>query len=149
MSAWILLAHAAEQQGRHKEADTRLTNALRLAHRLGAVQPFAARGGEGAALLEPRLGRLGHLDRFASEVREAVLALLPSQSLAPVGIESLTAREHDILNELPVHQSVAEIARKQTLSVNTVKTHLRSIYQKLGVTDRSEAVSVAQRRGLL
>jgi ATP/maltotriose-dependent transcriptional regulator MalT len=149
ISAWILLAVAAEQQGRRAEADARLTTAVRLAHRVGSLQPFAARGGEGADLLETRIGRLGHLDGFARRLRQAVSDTLPGRSSAPSVLESLTPREHGILNELPVHQSVAEIARKQTLSVNTVKTHLRSIYQKLGVSDRSEAVAAAQERGLL
>lgn len=64
-------------------------------------------------------------------------------------IEPLTTREREILLELPVHQSVAEIARKQTLSVNTVKTHLRNIYQKLSATGRSDAVRIAHQHDLL
>lgn len=147
--AWILLARTAELQGRSSEADLRLAKALKLAHRFDVVQPFAARGGEGAAMLGARIGRLGHLDEFASQIHRRVRMILPEEPAGPERNETLTPREHEILKELPVHQSVAEIARKQTLSVNTVKTHLRSIYQKLGVSDRSEAVSVAQNRGLL
>ncbi|MBP2388101.1 helix-turn-helix transcriptional regulator [Paeniglutamicibacter kerguelensis] len=149
VGAWILLARAAELQGRGSEADLRLAKALKLAHRFDAVQPFAARGGEGAAMLGARIGRLGHLDEFAAHIHRRVRMILPEEPVGATSGETLTPREHEILKELPVHQSVAEIARKLTLSVNTVKTHLRSIYQKLGVSDRSEAVSVAQNRGLL
>lgn len=149
IGAWILLAHAAELRGSHSEADIRLTHAVRLAQRFDVLQPFAARGGEGATLLTVRSGRFGPLDSFAAQVQAAVHSLLPAQPEQSSPGVPLTQREHDILNELPVHQSVAEIARKQTLSVNTVKTHMRSIYQKLGVTDRSDAVSTAQILGLL
>jgi LuxR family transcriptional regulator, maltose regulon positive regulatory protein len=45
--------------------------------------------------------------------------------------------------------SVAEIAAERALSVNTVKTHLRSIYRKLEVDNRRTAVIEARRRGLL
>jgi ATP/maltotriose-dependent transcriptional regulator MalT len=45
--------------------------------------------------------------------------------------------------------STAEIATEMYLSVNTVKTHLRSIYRKLSVTHRSEAVRRARQLELL
>jgi len=44
---------------------------------------------------------------------------------------------------------VADIARKRNVSPNTVKTHLRNIYQKLEATNRTDAVAIAQDRGLL
>ena len=145
----LLLAECAERLGRHSEVDRRITNALRLARRAGALQPFLARQGEGIRLLEPRIGRLGGLDRFAADLREKALLRLPRQASASLAGGTLTAREHEILNELPVHQSIAEIASKQSLSVNTVKTHLRSIYQKLGVSDRASAVAAAKYAGML
>lgn len=42
-----------------------------------------------------------------------------------------------------------EISAMQFVSVNTVKTHLRAIYRKLGVRTRRDAVAVARQRGLL
>jgi LuxR family transcriptional regulator, maltose regulon positive regulatory protein len=45
--------------------------------------------------------------------------------------------------------SLPEIAAARAVSVNTVKTHLRSIYRKLGVEGRRAAVEIGRRRGLL
>jgi LuxR family transcriptional regulator, maltose regulon positive regulatory protein len=44
---------------------------------------------------------------------------------------------------------VDEIAANLMVSTNTVKTHIRGVYRKLGVRSRKEAVKVARRRGLL
>jgi len=45
--------------------------------------------------------------------------------------------------------TVEEIADAQVVSVNTIKTHLRSIYRKLGVSSRRSAVEAARRTGML
>jgi LuxR family transcriptional regulator, maltose regulon positive regulatory protein len=62
---------------------------------------------------------------------------------------SLTTREKQILSELRTLRTVEEIAHDLLLSVNTVKTHMRGIYRKLGVTSRRQAVTTAERYGLL
>lgn len=46
-------------------------------------------------------------------------------------------------------RTTEEIADSLYVSVNTVKTHLRGIYRKLGVSQRRDAVLVARRRGLI
>jgi LuxR family maltose regulon positive regulatory protein len=56
--------------------------------------------------------------------------------------EPLTAAEQRVLQLLPT-STYAQIANSLYISRNTVKTHLRSIYQKLEVTSRSEAVERA------
>jgi len=61
-------------------------------------------------------------------------------------IEHLTARELDILRMLTTSQSLSQIAAELYLSPNTVKTHTMSLYRKLGVRSRSEAVKIGRER---
>ena len=62
---------------------------------------------------------------------------------------ALTERELRILRYLPTMLSNAEIGAEVFVSLNTVKTHLRSIYRKLGASSRAEAVERARALGLL
>ena len=61
----------------------------------------------------------------------------------------LTDRERDVLEQLATGKSTKEIARELFVGEETVKTHLGAVYQKLGVTDRVQAVATALRRGLV
>jgi LuxR family transcriptional regulator, maltose regulon positive regulatory protein len=61
----------------------------------------------------------------------------------------LTERELSVLRFLPSHLTAGGIARECFLSVNTVKTHMKSIYAKLGTASRSETVDRARLLGLL
>jgi LuxR family maltose regulon positive regulatory protein len=63
--------------------------------------------------------------------------------------EELTERELDVLRYLPTMLRNQDIAVQMYVSVNTVKAHLRSLYRKLGVTQRREAVDRARELGLL
>ncbi|MBX0298495.1 LuxR C-terminal-related transcriptional regulator [Cryobacterium sp. 1639] len=152
VSAWIALAHAADVAGRHVESDTRLLRALRLGSRIGCERAFISGSGQGVALIRARIGRLGDLDDFARQVLAAATDLSTDEGAQAQDRPSgsvLTPRERDVLRELPFHQSVADIARKRNVSPNTVKTHLRNIYQKLEAADRADAVARAQDLGLL
>lgn len=60
----------------------------------------------------------------------------------------LTAREADVLDELALGSSYTEIANALFITENTVKTHLGSLYRKLGVVRRSAALRVARDAGL-
>ena len=62
---------------------------------------------------------------------------------------SLTAAELRVLHHLPSHLSFREIAARLFVSQNTVKTHARGIYRKLGVSARGEAVALARGAGLV
>jgi len=153
VSAWIALAQVAEVSGRHVESDARVLKALRLASQFGTERAFLAMGGQGTALIRSRLGRLGDLDEFARHILRCAARTRPGGvgPASEVGRSGphLTQREREVLRELPVHQSVADIARKRNVSPNTVKTHLRNIYQKLEAANRADAVAIAQERGLL
>ncbi|MGW6057601.1 LuxR C-terminal-related transcriptional regulator [Streptomyces sp. NPDC055189] len=69
------------------------------------------------------------------------LTLVPAQ---PAPTERLSARERDVLDRLAQMMTTEEIAEELYLSVNTVKTHLKSVYRKLAVTRRSAAVRRAR-----
>jgi LuxR family maltose regulon positive regulatory protein len=75
--------------------------------------------------------------------------LLPAAQAAPLVVERLSAREREVLTHASGMLSTAEIAMEMFLSVNTVKTHLRSIYRKLSATHRSEAVRRARQLQLI
>jgi DNA-binding NarL/FixJ family response regulator len=63
--------------------------------------------------------------------------------------QALTRREADILRNMMLGLSNKAIASKLTLAVGTVKTHVKSVLEKLDATSRTQAVSIAQRRGIL
>jgi LuxR family maltose regulon positive regulatory protein len=63
---------------------------------------------------------------------------------APLIVERLSEREREVLRHLSAMLSTAEIATEMYISVNTVKTHLKSIYRKLAAAHRSEAVRRAR-----
>ncbi|SFT93215.1 LuxR C-terminal-related transcriptional regulator [Arthrobacter sp. ov118] len=149
ITAWLLLAASAARTGRVSETHLRLNTALRLAERYRVWRPFLARHGEGVAMLKEQYGRFGYLDAVASTIIDAAQAELPPPCADIGSIQVLTRREHEILLELPIFQSVADIAASHMVSVNTVKSHVRNIYIKFGVTDRRGAVLVAQHHGLL
>jgi LuxR family maltose regulon positive regulatory protein len=146
---WLLLADYAEGAGRTAAADARLEHALDVARPLRVRRPFLAARGMGGALLASRAGRLGVNEEFAASVLDLYREQHPTEDRGDLASIVFTVKEHEILRELPRHQSVGEIALKQRLSPNTIKTHLRAIYQKLGVSGRTEAVEKAMAAGLL
>jgi LuxR family transcriptional regulator, maltose regulon positive regulatory protein len=64
-------------------------------------------------------------------------------------LDALTYGETRVLHYLPTNLSAREIASELYLSVNTVKTHQRHLYQKLGARSRTQAVKQARALGLL
>jgi len=79
---------------------------------------------------------------------EELLAGVPDPFGSASVMPRLSARELDVLAELVTAPGAAEIAARLFVSTNTVKSQLRSIYRKLGVTSREEALRVAFERGL-
>lgn len=65
------------------------------------------------------------------------------------GRPNLTSRESEVLGMIAEGLSAPDIAKRIHLSPTTVKTHLHTLYEKLGVSDRAAAVAEAMRRGLL
>ncbi|SNY64298.1 LuxR C-terminal-related transcriptional regulator [Paractinoplanes atraurantiacus] len=81
------------------------------------------------------------LDRTEADIDRAAHQPSPDGELSP--------REQEVLVFLPTMLTVGEIAGELTVSVNTVKAHIRAIYRKLNATRRREAVTAARDRGLL
>ena len=69
-----------------------------------------------------------------------------SPAIAPNDVSVLTSRENEVLRELVRGARNSEIAATLGISERTVKSHLKSIFQKLGVESRSEAVAAALTR---
>ncbi len=78
----------------------------------------------------------------------AVAARLMGRMRAPAE-EALTAREIQVLTMVSQGASNKEIGRQLHVSEATVKTHLIHIFEKLGVSDRTQAVTVALQRGIV
>jgi LuxR family maltose regulon positive regulatory protein len=119
-----------------------LTETLATAGATGWVKPFL---GHGQAVEDFIAGQ--PLDRLHPKL----LATLSMRRAGAVPTElrtQLTPRELTVLRLLSTHLSYAEIAARLYLSVNTVKTNLKSLYRKLDVASRSEAVERATRAGI-
>ena len=92
---------------------------------------------------------------FAEDLRELLenrAAPTPSRSGPAIGpgmVEPLTERELAVLAYLPRRIKQRDIAAELYITMNTLKSHVASIYRKLGVSDRDEAASRAAELGLL
>ncbi|HSF97870.1 MAG TPA: LuxR C-terminal-related transcriptional regulator [Ornithinibacter sp.] len=161
-AAWLLEALLASRADRGPAATEALLTALRLAAPTGACRPFFDAGVEIHELLMRLHGRAGHLEPFLDRVVTGITDVLEWQratasepevnpgtpTSAPAG-GWLTERELVVLRDLPSMMTLGEIGDAQGISLNTVKTHVRSIYAKLGVGTRREAISSARGIGLL
>jgi ATP/maltotriose-dependent transcriptional regulator MalT len=73
----------------------------------------------------------------------------PAQATAPLVVEPLTEREQEVLRHLSQLLSTAEVASEMYISTNTVKSHLKSVFRKLGAAHRGEAVRRARQLELI
>lgn len=90
---------------------------------------------------------LAHADGFGRG--SATLRSLTTGIAEPALVEPLTDREREVLRRVAQLLSTAEIANELYISVNTVKTHLKSVHRKLAVTHRREAVRRARQLKLI
>jgi LuxR family maltose regulon positive regulatory protein len=130
--------------GDRASARRALRRALNEAAPLGVLRPFVLAGPAVHELLVHQVGSFGD----AELVAESVLAAL-HRLQDPSGGGVLSPREMGVLSLLPTLLSLEEIAEELTISINTVKSHTRTIYAKLGVSTRRGAVVAAHERGLL
>jgi LuxR family maltose regulon positive regulatory protein len=149
----------------HDEALSFLNEALTLAEPEGYVRTFVDLGesmrmlivdcrsqiAERAPIAPKKL--LDYINHLLAAFGQIATAELPSirnqQSTISNLAEPLTERESEILRLLPTELSTRELAEQLVVSINTIKTQLKSIYAKLDVHSREEAVEKAKALNLL
>jgi LuxR family maltose regulon positive regulatory protein len=136
--AWLIAAVARQALGSTHDAAQALEHALEMAAQEGYRRPFADGGAAVRRLLQ---GHAALPTAYAATVTELIDCLQPDAAPAPGLIEPLSDRERDVLRLLPTLLTNTEIAGELFVSVNTVKTHVKSIYRKLEVSSRREAVA--------
>jgi LuxR family maltose regulon positive regulatory protein len=163
-------AARARQDGTRHDQITALLVAAVANRRLGEAAEAAGFLEQALALAEPERAYRVFLDG-GSAVRSALTVLIPptsrhagfagrvlerfdAQGSRPAGLNGdpavrLTDSERAVLCFLPSHMTNEEISEALFLSINTVKTHLRSAYRKLGVGSRREAIARGRRIGVL
>jgi LuxR family transcriptional regulator, maltose regulon positive regulatory protein len=147
VQAWLLEAIARDALGDAGAARRALEHALDLAQPEGLLFPF---------LLDPAPGLLDRHRRLGtahavliSEILTVLSGSEAHEGSPPRLVEPLSQSEIRVLRYLPTKLSAPEIADQLYLSVNTVKTHMRHVYDKLGAHRRHEAVERARALGLL
>jgi LuxR family maltose regulon positive regulatory protein len=153
VQAFLLEAIARDALGEQGAARRALERALNLAQPEDLLFPF---------LFDPAPGLLERHRRqgtahaaLISEILNALAGRKPTAAHGHEGrvqrglLEPLSQSEIRVLRYLPTKLSAPEIAGQLYLSVNTVKTHMRHVYDKLGAHRRHEAVEQARALGLL
>ncbi|MDQ1031997.1 LuxR family maltose regulon positive regulatory protein [Streptomyces umbrinus] len=148
--ASLVRAQAADRAGDSATARRLVAHALHEARRERLRRPFL----EAGPWIRPLLGTVplrGLAEGWLTPGPppcDAQRARPGDQPPAPV-VEELSGREHDVLERLAQMMSTEEIAADLYVSVNTVKTHLKSVYRKLSVNRRHDAVHRARELRLL
>jgi LuxR family maltose regulon positive regulatory protein len=165
--AFAMAARLAVHRGDLDDADRQLTRAMRarpsctyvlpihaVRARLQLAQVYSSRGEQATArhlmreidevlLHRPALGAL------VDQVEKARQAVTANAQVGAIGAAPLTAAELRLLPYLQTHLTIAEIGKRLFVSRNTVSSEVASIYRKLGVSSRNNAVQQATRIGLL
>jgi LuxR family maltose regulon positive regulatory protein len=147
--AFLLEAIARDVLGENRTAQRALERALDLAEPNGVLLPFLLHPAGG--LLERHRGpRTAH----TALISDILNLLAGRERVSPPGGQErlrgpLSDSETRVLRYLPTNLSAPEIAAELYLSVNTVKTHVRHLYDKLGTHNRGETVERARALGLL
>jgi LuxR family maltose regulon positive regulatory protein len=154
----LLKALALQEAGDTAQADIALTKSLTLAEPSGYVRVFLDEGRPMQLLLAQRLAHtsssplrdyaISLLSRFDAEPHTITAA---QEKASPTGdlVEPLSQRELEVLHLIAVGRTNQEIARQLIVSPGTVKAHTSSIYRKLDVANRTEAVARARQLGIL
>jgi LuxR family maltose regulon positive regulatory protein len=149
LGAHLLAGRAHRELGDHRAASQAAERALELAEPDRLVLPFVLSGSRQLleALARHETTHSVLLARILDIMRGASPA--PEEMTMPPRTLQLSPTELKVLRYLPTNLSRPEIARELSVSPNTVSTHIRNIYAKLGADDRSGAVQHARKLGLL
>jgi LuxR family maltose regulon positive regulatory protein len=145
----ILTALAHKTRGNPADALESLHHALVLGEPNGYFRVFVEEGEELAPLLRNAAARGSHRDyarRLLSDVDETVVAPPPGRSGAS---EALSEREVEVLRLVAAGLPNRDIGERLFISEKTVKKHLTGILNKLTAANRTQAVDLARRRGLI
>ena len=150
---WLIEARLSYADRDAQRGRRALEHAFQLAGPEQIRLPFAME----RAWLQPLLGRDPGLARTYRELLDPDLVIPVSRPanrpvVAPppaLVVDQLSEREREVLQRLSGMLSTAEIAAEMYISVNTVKTHLKSIYRKLSADHRGEAVRRARQLKLI
>jgi LuxR family maltose regulon positive regulatory protein len=146
----VTAAVAARRLGDAEQATERLTFALALAEPHGMFRPFLDSGAAARSALTVLIRPASQGAAFAARILQRFEVTPGPSGGQPASLAvPLTSSELAVLRFLPSHMTNQEIAEALFLSINTVKTHLRSVYRKLGVTTRRQAITRGGRLGLL
>jgi LuxR family maltose regulon positive regulatory protein len=145
---WQLECRAAAAVNQPVRAHEALLAMLDIAGPRLLFRPLVLAAPEVRRMLRAGQGRFGSSEDFVTRVLRE-LQSRSERSAQRTTSPTLTDREVTILRDLPSLLSLADIAAAHQVSENTVKTHVRSIYDKLGVHTRREAVQRATELGVL
>jgi LuxR family maltose regulon positive regulatory protein len=149
MEAHLLAGLAHRQLDDQRAANRAAEHALALAEQDRVVLPFAMTGS--AALLQALPPHQTAHAALLADILDVLHGAAPAAAhpSASPPAEELSPSELRVLRYLPTNLSRPEIAGQLSVSPNTVNAHIRSIYAKLGVGDRSAAVRRARELRLL
>ena len=139
-------------EGNATQVDQQLDRILDLSRSHGFARSITDAGMEFTLALDARLRRSAPeppLEALERAVTEASSRPMPVERAASADSVGLTTRERTVLRYLPTRLNNREIASDLYVSMNTLKTHLRSTYRKLGVESRAAAVERASHLRLL
>jgi LuxR family transcriptional regulator, maltose regulon positive regulatory protein len=148
VEAFLLAAIALDSLGDPAAAGPALERALDLAEPDGALMWFLVHPAPG--LLERRARQRTAHAALIAQILDLLAGDLPAPPAGPRPLlEPLSKSEIRVLRYLPTYLSAPEIAGELSVSMSTVKTHMRNLYAKLGAHSRAEAVESARAVGLL
>ena len=154
LEAFLLRAQMQAELGESKASQADYARALELAKPEGFTSVFVEQGSPVVETLA-RLARQGELQAASAETIERILASAaalraPEQTLeeSPL-VEPLSQREVEVLCLMADGLKYKEIADRLYISVNTVRYHVKAIYGKLAVNNRTQAVEMARQLQIL